>query len=523
MPDGKVIRNRYIMNIDGKLLIGDRAVEGMDGEIFAVSALTGQPLPPAFGGATKADLDQALSLAWDAYFTFRETSPQVRANFLKVIADEIAAIGDTLITRAMEESGLPRGRLEGERGRTMNQLRMFASELENHDVSDMRLDPGNPERKPVAKVELRSRRVGVGPVAVFGASNFPLAFSVAGGDTASALATGCPVIVKAHPAHLGTSALVGQAVQNAVRKCGLPDGVFSLLYATDLTIGESLVADERVRAVGFTGSRAGGLALMRIAQHRKRPIPVFAEMSSVNPVILFESALKARPEKIAREFVQSLVLGAGQFCTNPGIMLAVESEALDVFINTACDTIKTIAAQTMLTSGIAAACAKGVEALAQHPAVQAVGHGMAGSDRQTAAALFETDGAHFMAHKELQDEIFGAVGIIVRCRSLDEIQSIIKSMEGQLTVSMHIVPDDYAAAKAMLPFIEDLCGRVLVNGFGTGVELSRAMVHGGPFPSTSDDRTTSVGTMAIERFLRPICYQDFPAELLPDAFVARQP
>ncbi|HEY0123067.1 MAG TPA: aldehyde dehydrogenase (NADP(+)) [Rhizobium sp.] len=508
------------MKVEGKLLIGNSSARGLGGDISAFAAEEGHRLEPPFGGATQADLDRAIALAWSAYMAYRETKAHDRAKFLDAIGAEIASLGDELIVRAMTETGLPRGRLEGEQTRTINQLMMFAQELRSHDPADLRFDPEDPMRTPVPRPQLRSRRIGVGPVAVFGASNFPLAFSVAGGDTASALAAGCPVVVKAHSAHMGTADLVGQAVQRAALTCGMPDGTFSLIFASSRSIGERLVADDRIRAVGFTGSRQGGITLQTIAQARRRPIPVYAEMSSINPVILFPEVLRNRSSAIAKDFVQSLTLGAGQFCTNPGVVFAVDGPDLDNFVAAAQEHVRATSAQTMLTGGIARTYEVGTRRLSVRKDVNLLASGEAGSDRQAKAMLFETDGKAFLDRAELQEEMFGPAGIIVRCADLDQIEEIIRSIEGQLTVSLHADPADFTEARAMIPMLEDLGGRLLVNGFGTGIELSRAMVHGGPFPSTSDSRTTSVGTMALERFLRPVCYQNFPAELLPDALRA---
>ncbi|TDK36855.1 aldehyde dehydrogenase (NADP(+)) [Rhizobium deserti] len=503
------------MTISGNLLIGGKETRGSNGEFFGIEAATGQPLPGSFGGATKADVEAATTLAWEAFDIYRETSLEDRAAFLEAIATEIDAIGDDLIVRAMAESGLPRGRLEGERGRTMGQLRLFAKEVREGKFQELRFDPADPNRKPAPKPDLRLRHIAVGPVAVFGASNFPLAFSVAGGDTASALAAGCPVVVKAHSAHPGTSELVGRAVQKAVEKSGLPAGTFAMLFDTGIEAGQALVADPRIRAVGFTGSRRGGTALMKIASERKQPIPVYAEMSSINPVILFPDALKNRAEQIATGFVSSLSLGAGQFCTNPGLIIAVGSDGLDAFIDKARQLLPETPAQTMLTGAIAKAYREGVARLEQHPEVRLVAHGRKGGDFEGAASLFETDAASFIAHHELQDEVFGAAGLVVRCRDAQELEEVLGNLEGQLTVALHVDEADLAEASCLRSKLEMLAGRLLINGFGTGVEVSPAMVHGGPYPATSDGRTTSVGTLAIYRFLRPVSYQDFPASMLP--------
>ena len=501
--------------INGEMFIGGRSLRGGSGEVRAVNPATGETLEPAYGGASRAELDEACRLAWEAFDDYRARGPEARAAFLEAIAQNILDLGDALIERAMAESGLPRPRLEGERGRTVGQLRLFAQVARDGRYLDLRIDPAMPERKPMPRPDLRSRMIPLGPVAVFGASNFPLAFSVAGGDTASALAAGCPVVAKAHPAHPGTSELVGRAIQQAVLASGLPEGVFSLVFDSGYEIGQALVADPRIKAVGFTGSRRGGLALMKIAQQREEPIPVYAEMSSINPVILFPGALAERGEQIAQGFVTSLLMGAGQFCTSPGLILAIESEALDSFIAGAGSALETSSGGTMLTPGIHQAYVEGVERLRSHTMVKPVAHGQAGDRYQGVPSLFSTSAEAFLADKALAEEVFGSTSLVVRCRDEAELARVLDSLEGQLTASLHISESDHDEAGKLVPVLERKVGRILVNGFGTGVEVAHAMVHGGPFPSTSDGRSTSVGTMAIDRFLRPVCYQDMPESLLP--------
>ncbi len=505
------------MAISGDLLIGGASIRGAAAPFSASNPADASTMEPSFAGATREQVEKAASLAWEAFPVYKETSLEDRASFLEAIAERILALGDELVLRAIDETGLPRGRIEGERGRTVGQLRLFAKEVRDGNFQELRFDPADPDRKPAAKPDLRLRNVALGPVAVFGASNFPLAFSVAGGDTASALAAGCPVIVKAHSAHPGTSALVGKAVVEAVAACGLPAGTFALLFDAGFEVGQTLVADHRVRAVGFTGSRRGGTALMKIASERKQPIPVYAEMSSINPVILFPDALLNRGAEIGKSFASSLTLGAGQFCTNPGLIIAVDGAGLDAFIGSAAAALSEAPAQTMLTGGICEAYRKGVERLSSASSVSRVSVGKEGTPHQAAAALFETTAAAFLADPELQEEVFGAAGLIVRCKDENELYGVVESLEGQLTIALHIDADDVAAASQILPQLEVLAGRLLVNGFGTGVEVSPAMVHGGPYPATSDGRSTSVGTLAIYRFLRPVSYQDFPGALLPKA------
>jgi NADP-dependent aldehyde dehydrogenase len=386
------------------------------------------------------------------------------------------------------------------------------------------LDPPLPGRQPLPRADLRRRRIAVGPVAVFGASNFPLAFSVAGGDTASALAAGCPVVCKAHPSHPGTSALVGEAIRAAVVACELPEGVFSLLQGPSNALGAALVADPRIMAVGFTGSRAGGLALAAIAGRRKVPIPVYAEMSSVNPVILFPAALAERAEALGAAYVASLTMGAGQFCTNPGIVLGVAGPDLDRFCAAAAQAVAKAPAQVMLSPGIHSAYVAAVTAIAGHDTVAKLAEGeQAQGGNRGQAAIFTVRGADFARTPDLAHEAFGAASIVVRCESLDEIQAIVEGMEGQLTATLQIAAGDHTAARGFLPLLERKAGRILANAWPTGVEVCHAMVHGGPFPATTDPRTTSVGAQAIDRFLRPVCYQDIPDDLLPPALQNANP
>lgn len=503
------------MPITGENLIGGKAVRGTNGEARAYDPTSGTNLEPAFGGATEADLEQACALADAAFDDYRNRPLEDRAAFLEAIADNIVALGDELIERCVAESGLARGRIEGERGRTVGQLRFFADIVRKKAFLRTVKDAADETRKPARRPELRAQMIGLGPVAVFSASNFPLAFSVAGGDTASALAAGCPVVTKAHSAHLGTSELVGRAVQKAVADKGMPAGTFALLFDTGRKIGQGLVADARIKAVGFTGSRGGGTAFMKIAQERPVPIPVYAEMSSINPVLLMPGALAERGEAIATAFAQSVTLGSGQFCTNPGLILAIEGEDLTAFEKAAAAALGGIAAQTMLTPGIHKAFADGVSKLAGNEAVSELGRGQSGQGCQGQPALFAVSGADFKADPSLHDEVFGAASLVVRCKDEAELREILEKIEGQLTIALHIAQSDAERVKALLPLLERKAGRLLVNGFGTGVEVSAAMVHGGPFPSTSDGRSTSVGGMAIDRFLRPVSYQDFPEELLP--------
>lgn len=510
------------MTLTGALLIGQNTITRPE-TFQALNAATGETLDKAFSCATTDDVRTACTLADEAFDTFRATTPEARAQFLDCIADEIEAIGQALLDRANAETGLPLPRLTGERGRTMGQLRMFARELRAGRCLDARIDEAQPDRKPMPRADLRQIRIGVGPVAVFGASNFPLAFSVAGGDTASAFAAGCPVVVKAHPAHPGTSELVGRAIQSAVKKCGLPEGTFSLVGGPDYALGAELVKHPAIMAVGYTGSRAGGLALSKIAAARPVPVPVYAEMSSINPVYLLPEALKTNAESLGAAFIASLTMGAGQFCTNPGLILALSGPDLDRFCQSAQEALKTAPAPTMLTQSIHASYDAGVETLAGRPGVSLLGRGPKGDASSCQAAVFTTDAESFMQDPVMQHEIFGSCSLIVACPDLDTLLALTRSLEGQLTGTLHLEDGDIAVAQALMPVLERKVGRILANAWPTGVEVCAAMVHGGPFPATTDPRSTSVGTAAIERFLRPVCYQDLPDALLPAGLRSTNP
>ena len=463
-----------------------------------------------------ADVAAACAAARAAFDTYRATEAEARVAFLEAIGEEIVALGDALIETACRESGLPRARIEGERGRTVGQLGLFADVLRRGGWMGLRIDMAQPDRAPLPRPDLRLRMVPLGPVAVFGASNFPLAFSTAGGDTASALAAGCPVVIRQHPAHPETGAMVARAIRAAAARCDMPDGVFGELLGPGNALGAALVADPRIAAVGFTGSRAGGLALTRIAQERAVPIPVYAEMSSINPVILCPEALRARGAALGTAFVGSLTMGAGQFCTNPGLLVAIEGKGLDAFVAAAAAALGESAAQPMLTAGIHTAYEAGVAALDAHADVEQVARGRVGDGvAMNRAAFFQTDARAFLADATLGHEVFGAASLLVRCRDEAELVAVLAGAEGQLTATLQMDAGDAALAARLVPLLELKAGRILANGWPTGVEVAHAMVHGGPFPATSDGRTTSVGSLAIDRFLRPVSYQNLPAELLP--------
>src|SRR5690606_1273655 len=389
---------------------------------------------------------------------------------LETIGDRIMALGNELLGRANAESGLPLARLTGERARTVNQPRLFADELRKGGWQGVRIDPAMPDRKPLPRADLRQRKIPLGPVVVFGASNFPLAFSVAGGDTASALAAGCPVIVKGHSAHPGTSELVAQAITAAVAQCGLHPGVFSLLNGDKRDLGAGLGADPRVKAVGFTGSRGGGVALMKIAATRKEPIPVYAEMSSVNPVLLLPGALAARAEALGKEFVASLTLGSGQFCTNPGLVFALEGPHVDTFIASASAALGGAARQVMLTAGIMDADQKGGERLAASKHVKTSAPGADTASKICGrGALFPVSASSLQANPEVMVEVFGASSVIVRCANEAELIDVLEKIEGQLTATLHVTEEDYALALSLIPTLERKAGRLLANGRPNGV------------------------------------------------------
>jgi 2,5-dioxopentanoate dehydrogenase len=484
----------------------------------SIDVETGEAFGPVLPVHGEAELDAVCAAAEAAFDTYREASPEARAAFLDRIGVEIAALGDDLIVMAARETGLPRARIENERGRTIGQLQLFAALLRSGGGGRIKIDPALPNRQPLPRPDLRLRTVPLGPVAVFGASNFPLAFSTAGGDTASALAAGCPVVLKGHPAHPGTDALVAGAMRIAADACGMPEGVFGHVMGPGTSLGAALVRDPRIAAVAFTGSRRGGLALLRLAQERDVPVPVFAEMGSVNPVILLPAALHARGAALGSAFVASLTLGGGQFCTNPGLVLAVEGGGLDVFVAAATEALAACSAATMLSRGIRDAYIHGVERLAGHGKVQRLAVGQPGSGyAKGQAALFSCAASDFIADPALAEEVFGPAALLVRARDPAELRRVVAGLEGQLTATLQMEEEDREEAAGLLPLLERIAGRIIANGWPTGVEVTHAMMHGGPYPATSDSRATSVGSLAIERFLRPVSYQNMPLSLLPSA------
>lgn len=487
----------------------------------SLDASTGQALPREFLQATEAEVDAAASAAEAAFPAFNALSPERRAQFLDAIASELEALGDDFIATVCRETALPAARIQGERGRTANQMRLFAKVLRRGDFLGARIDRALPDRQPLPRPDLRQYRIGVGPVAVFGASNFPLAFSTAGGDTAAALAAGCPVVVKAHSGHMATAELVGEAIIRAADSTGMPAGVFNMIYGAG--VGEPLVKHPAIQAVGFTGSLKGGRALCDLAAARPQPIPVFAEMSSINPVLVLPAALQTRGEQIARELVDSVVLGCGQFCTNPGLVIGIASPAFSLFVANLIAEIGQRPAQTMLNAGTLKSYEKGIARLLAHPAVRHLaGQPQAGAQAQP--QLFQASANLLVEGEELlQEEVFGPTTIVVEVKDEAELRRALDGLHGQLTATLIAEPDDLSRFAELVPVLERKAGRLLINGYPTGVEVCDAMVHGGPYPATSDARGTSVGSLAIDRFLRPVCYQNYPDALLPEALQDANP
>lgn len=467
-----------------------------------------------YRGATEADVDRAARAAATAFTVTRSLSGAARGAFLRAIADGLEANRTAIAEQAHRETALPLPRLEGEVGRTSGQLRLFAALVEEGSWVDARIDHADPERRPLPKPDVRSMQRPLGPVAVFGASNFPLAFSVAGGDTAAALAAGCPVLVKAHPAHPATSEMVGRIIAAAAAETGMPHGIFALLFGAGYELGLALVRHPAVKAVAFTGSRQGGCALLAVAAARPEPIPVFAEMSSINPVVITSGALAERGAAIAAGLHNAVTLGVGQFCTNPGLILLPEGEAGDSLVEELSARLRQTAPSTMLTAGIFQSYGQGLKKLANLPEVEAKALPEPGSE-QAGAALFETTAEVFLKTEALAHEVFGPSTVVVRYSSPEELRTLFEGLEGQLTATLHAAPEEIAANLELLSCMEARAGRIILNGYPTGVEVVPSMVHGGPFPATSDGRSSSVGTRAITRFVRPVCYQDFPAAALP--------
>jgi 2,5-dioxopentanoate dehydrogenase len=508
------------------LIAGQRSAEAAKPTLFATNPSTGERLPTAFYEATGAEIDRALRAAELAFETYRQLPGAKIAAFLDGVATELESQGDDLIALAQSETGLPLARLKGERQRMLNGIRLFASMARDGAWVNARIDHADPQRQPLPKPDVRAMLRPIGPVVVFGASNFPFAISVAGNDTVSALAAGCPVVVKAHPAHPGTSERVAEAFAIAAAKHGIHPGVFSMVQGQTNEVGMTLVKHPATKAVAFTGSLRGGRALFDAGVSRAEPIPVYAEMGSINPVILLPGALAQRAEPIAGAFVNSVTLGVGQFCTNPGLVLALNSPSLDTFVGAVETAAKGVAPATMLHGGIARAYAGGVARLQETPDVKLVARSDKDADAgktEGGVAIFATKAEALEDYPHLTEEIFGPTSTIVRCHSREELEGVIRGLVGHLTASVHGTPEDLVEYRDLIALLETKVGRIIFNGFGTGIEVCAAMHHGGPYPSTTDSHFTSIGPAGIYRFARPVCYQDFPDAALPDALQEANP
>ena len=506
------------MELHGRSIVGGEPSADREGEPFrAYDPALGQPLEPSYYEANETDIEQAFELADSAFEVYRHKPAKEIATFLESIADQIMALGDDLIARVSAETGLPPKRFTGERARTVAQLRMFADVVREGSWVEATIDLAQPERKPLPKPDVRRMLIPIGPVVVFGASNFPLAFSVAGGDTASALAAGNPVIVKGHPAHPGTSEMVARAILRAGEETGMPGGVFSLLHGTTPELSLKLVRHPVATAVGFTGSLKAGRAIFDAAAQRPNPIPVYAEMGSVNPVFVLPGALHESGDALATGLHQSVTLGVGQLCTCPGLVVGLRGGAMNKFVASITQLFEGASPATMLHPGILRAYQEGLRRLGDVGGVEGK-RSLATADEnktQGQAAVFVTAAETFLVHEELSEEVFGPATVIVSCSSKEEIMKVAHNLQGHLTATIHGTREDLAEYKDLLEVLQRKVGRLVCNGFPTGVEVCTAMHHGGPYPATTDVRSTSVGAYAIKRFARPICFQNFPQEALP--------
>lgn len=510
--------------ITGKNIIGFTTAAAGPEELRAYDPVSNAHLPETFTVATTTEVNLAVEKAADAFKKYRLTTPEQRAVFLETIGAEILALGDALLERAVAESGLPLGRITGERARTVSQLRLFAAILREGSWVEAVIDPAKPDRTPLPRTDIRKMLVPLGPVLVFPASNFPLAFSTAGGDTASALAAGNPVIVKAHESHPGTNELVATAIQKAAQQCGMPDGVFSSLNGAGPALGQQLVKHPGIKAIGFTGSFKAGTAIFDAVTQRPEPIPVYAEMGSINPVLLLPAKLATAGTTVAKQYAQSITLGTGQFCTNPGLLIALDDAATTQFTTALQQELSVISAGTMLNPGICHHYYENKDQLSRRKGVDTL---LAGSSEaaQTkgAPALYRVRATDFLASNELQQEVFGPAALLVVCSDAAELQLVLTQLHGQLTGTIMAEAADLQSFGDAVALLEEKVGRIIFNNVPTGVEPGYAMHHGGPFPATTDIRSTSVGASAIVRFARPLCYQDWPAALLPEALKDENP
>lgn len=505
------------MKITGKNYIGERLADSGDVTFRTFNPTSNKENETLFSEASSNEIDQAVELAWEAFQEYRTVSGARKALFLNAIADEIMNLGDTLLETYCQESGLPKGRAAGERGRTVFQLRSFAHLVGEGSWVEASIDTAVPDREPVPKPDLRKMLIPLGPVVVFGASNFPLAYSTAGGDTAAALAAGCPVVVKSHPMHAGTGELVASAIIKAARETGMPNGVFSNLNSSGIEVGVQLVSHPRVKAVGFTGSIQGGRALLDLAARRKEPIPVFAEMGSVNPVVLLPGALKERGKALAGQYAGSVTLGTGQFCTNPGLLLGIQGEELERFVEDLAEAIVEIEPSIMLHPNIAGAYERN-----KQKAISQEGLSVAAELNHDVPANFArqavttVDGSTFLKNTALHQEVFGPFTMVVQCEDASELEKVVSQLEGQLTGTLIAGENELSEFASLIEALQNRVGRIIYNGVPTGVEVCPSMVHGGPYPASTDSRFTAVGTYSIRRWARPFSYQDWPDELLPE-------
>ncbi len=503
--------------ITGKNYIGNK----LSGEGISSHKTTNPKLnvenPTAFMEATPEEIEEAVSLASEAFKIYKNTTGKQRSAFLNAIADEILELGDSLIEMFCLETGLPEGRAIGERGRTMFQLQSFANLVSDEAWRGITIDRAIPDRQPLPKSDLRKTSIPLGPVVVFAASNFPLAFSTAGGDTASALAAGCPVLMKSHAMHSGTGELVASAIIKAAEKTGMPNGVFSNITGRGRTVGVALVKHPKIKAVGFTGSIAGGRSLFNLGAQREEPIPVFAEMGSINPVVITANAIANRSGEIATTYAGSITLGTGQFCTNPGLILTVDGESTQAFVEELATKTVAIGAQCMLNPGIKSGFMENGNIVTSQEGVTVVGRVEgAVEDNFAPSQINAVSGKDFLANPKMQTEVFGPFSLVVKSKDEDELIDVINSLEGQLTGTIIAENNDIPNLKGIVDALQSRVGRIIFNGVPTGVEVTGAMTHGGPYPASSDSRFTAVGLGAIKRWIRPFTYQDWPNELLPE-------
>jgi NADP-dependent aldehyde dehydrogenase len=476
-----------------------------------------------FVEAISDEIEEAVELAAKAFKSFKHTSGKQKADFLNAIADEILALDDELINVYCSESGLPEGRAKGERGRTIFQLRSFAELIADGSWVEASIDTAIPDRQPLPKPDIRKMNIPIGPVVVFGASNFPLAYSTAGGDTAAAFAAGCPVIVKSHPMHAGTGELVASAINKAAKKTNMPNGVFSNLNSSGIEVGVQLVKHPEVKAVGFTGSIRGGRALFDLAAQREEPIPVFAEMGSINPVVMLPNALKNRSESLAKTYASSITLGTGQFCTNPGLIIGIKGNDLTNFIVTLANEIVKIEPSCMLHPNIYGAYESNKAKILTQPELSVVANYNADvKENYARQAITTVEGKTFLANTTLHQEVFGPFSMVVQCESIAQMEEIISNLEGQLTGTL-IADDEAEKYSNIISALQNRVGRLIFNGVPTGVEVCPSMVHGGPYPASTDSRFTAVGINSIKRWIRPFCFQDWPNNLLPDELKNENP